>query len=120
MGDMANRSRGRWGEDRAAAHYRSLGFDIVNRNWRSGLHEVPGELDLVAATSRPVRVLRGQGPQASRLRRTPRTPSTLPSRRGSDHSPKPGCGANQPGDVDVRFDVIAVEGVTLTHHESAF
>lgn len=26
----------------------------------------------------------------------------------------------QPGDVDVRFDVIAIDGVRLTHYEAAF
>ena len=47
MPNMASRSRGRWGEARAAAHYRSLGFEIVDRNWRSPLRALPGELDLV-------------------------------------------------------------------------
>ena len=28
--------------------------------------------------------------------------------------------ANRLGHLDVRFDVIAIDGVTLTHHESAF
>src|SRR5262245_44481757 len=44
---MASRSRGRWGEDRATAHYRTRGFDVVDRNWRSDLRELPGELDLI-------------------------------------------------------------------------
>ena len=41
--DLSNRARGQWGEDLAAAHYRRLGYEIVERNWRSR----KGELDLV-------------------------------------------------------------------------
>ena len=35
---------GRWGEERAAAHLQSMGYEIVARNWRSEY----GEIDLVA------------------------------------------------------------------------
>ena len=43
--DLSNRARGQWGEDLAAAHYRRLGYEILERNWRSST----GELDLIVS-----------------------------------------------------------------------
>lgn len=44
---------GRAGEDRAADHYRRLGFHILARNWRTR----GGELDLVVATAQDLVVV---------------------------------------------------------------
>ena len=41
---MTQNSFGRWGEDLAVAHLRSLGWTILDRNWRCRA----GELDIVA------------------------------------------------------------------------
>jgi putative endonuclease len=41
--DLSKRARGQWGEDLAARHYRRLGYDVIERNWRTAT----GELDLI-------------------------------------------------------------------------
>lgn len=41
--DLSRVARGRWGEDRAATHYRRLGYEVRDRNWRC----VHGEMDLI-------------------------------------------------------------------------
>lgn len=119
MVNLASRSRGRWGEARAVAHFRSLGFEIVDRNWRSPRQFLPGELDLI---------VRGDDHLVF---------CEVKARRsagygGAAHAVDAGKQAriralaeawlavNLVGDIDVRFDVIAIDGVRLTHYESAF
>jgi putative endonuclease len=41
--DLSRVARGRWGEDRAATHYRRLGYEVLDRNWRCS----HGEMDLI-------------------------------------------------------------------------
>lgn len=120
MADLSNRARGRWGEAVAARHLRSLGFTVLDAPWRPPEPELRGDLDLVArrgdlvvfcevkarrdagrfggavAAVGPVKQERIRVLAASWLRH------------------------HRPGDVDVRFDVIAIDGVRLTHYEAAF
>jgi putative endonuclease len=117
--DMASRSRGRWGEARAAAHYRSLGYEIVARNWRSPVRALPGELDLVLGRDDQIvfcevkaRRSAGYGGAAHAVDET----KQARIRALADAW----LVANQRRDVDVRFDVIAIDGVILTHFPSAF
>jgi putative endonuclease len=119
MPDLARRSLGRWGEDRAAAHYRAQGYAIVDRNWRSPSREVAGELDVVARRADlvvfcEVKTRRSSGYGGAALavdgikrERIRRLASAW-------------LVAHRVVDVDVRFDVIVVEGVRLTQFDAAF
>lgn len=119
MVNLASRSRGRWGEARAAAHFRSLGFEIVERNWRSPIRSLPGELDLVALRDDLVvfcevkaRQSRGYGGAAHAV--------DLVKQARIRALAEAWLMENWLGAVDVRFDVVAIDGVQLTHLESAF
>jgi putative endonuclease len=124
MHDLSNRARGRWGEARAAAHLRSLGFAIIDRNWRPPERELRGDIDLVARGDDvivfcEVKARRSSGfggaaaavDDAKRRRIRALASSWLREHDGGD------AGL---GELDVRFDVIAIDGVALTHHPSAF
>ena len=119
MPNLASRSRGRWGEARAAAHFRSLGFEVVDRNWRSPIRSLPGELDLILMRDDllvfcevKARQSRGYGGAAHAVDAQKQTRiRALAEAWLMD---------NRVGDVDMRFDVVAIDGVQLTHLESAF
>lgn len=116
--DWSSRARGRWGEDRAAARFRSLGFEVVDRNWRSPERALPGELDVVARRGDLVvfcevkaRGRAGRGWWAVRDDKQARVRALAEAwlrERGLD------------GEVDVRFDVVTIDGVRLEHYEAAF
>jgi putative endonuclease len=116
--DWSSRARGRWGEDRAVARFRSLGFDVVDRNWRSPERELPGELDVVARRGDLVvfcevkaRGLGGKAVWAVRAEKQARV-RALAWAWLRVHSLVDA--------VDVRFDVVAIDGVRLEHYEAAF
>ena len=46
--DRRNAALGRFGEERAAAHYRAHGYAVLERNWRCAA----GEIDLICARGR--------------------------------------------------------------------
>lgn len=113
--DLSNRARGRWGEDLAAAHYRRLGNQILDRNWRSST----GELDLV--------VLDGSTYVFSEVK----------ARRTADFGPASGAvtvakqrrirqlavewlRAHEVHASSVRFDVVAITGTELELLTDAF
>lgn len=113
--DRSRIARGRWGEDLAARHYERLGYTVVDRNWRSGT----GELDLVLERDHTVVF------SEVKARRTVR--HGLPAEAvGPDKQRRIRLLALEwlrdhgRARVDIRFDVVAVTGVTVQVYEAAF
>ena len=119
MQDLSNRARGQWGEARAAAHLRSLGYVIIDRNWRPPERELGGDLDLVARLDHLIvfcevkarlNARYGGGAAAvdhTKQQRVRRLAASWLRQHELTH-------------LDVRFDVIAIDGVTVKHHPAAF
>jgi putative endonuclease len=108
-------ARGRWGEDLAARHYRRLGYEVLDRNWRIRR----GELDLVVRRGGTVvfcevktRRTGGFGGPVAAVDRA----KQLRLRRLA----AAWLAAHDVHRVDVRFDVIAITGVDLELYEAAF
>ncbi len=113
--DLSNRARGQWGEDLAAAHYRRLGYDIVDRNWRSPT----GELDLVLfdATTYVFSEVKARrtadfGPAAAAV--------TVAKQRRIRQLAVEWLRANDVHAHSIRFDVVAITGNDLELITDAF
>jgi putative endonuclease len=113
--DRSRQARGRWGERLAAAHYERLGYEVVDRNWRSST----GELDLV--------LRRGDQYVFSEVkaRRTDRYgPPALAvdpaKRRRIRRLAVEWLAAHGVAGVDLRFDVVAVTGNDVKLYDGAF
>jgi putative endonuclease len=117
--DRSNLARGRWGERLAAAHYERLGYEVVDRNWRSKT----GELDLVllaGAAPEPIYVF-----SEVKARRTDRfgAPATAvgpAKQRRIRRLALEWLDAHGLAGVDVRFDVVAITGTAVKVYEAAF
>jgi putative endonuclease len=113
--DLANVARGRWGENLAAAHYRDLGYTVVDRNWRTAT----GELDLVLRRGdlyvfSEVKARRTDryGPPAAAVGAT--------KQRRIRRLALEWLEARRLTGVGVRFDVVAITGTTIKRYEGAF
>ncbi|MGH9183662.1 MAG: YraN family protein [Acidimicrobiales bacterium] len=112
---LQRRARGAAGEDRAAAWYRSQGYEVVARNWRCR----EGELDLVLRSGSTV-VFCEVKARASLAFGSPLEAVTPAKRRRLrrlaaawlDQSPVPAG--------EIRFDVVGVLGEELEVVEAAF
>ncbi len=111
------RTLGQEGEEQAADWYIGHGYQILERNWRSRL----GEIDLVCARAHDNVVVfcevktrrsdrRGEPAEA-----VTRTKQLRLRRLAAEYLSRHACGP-----VEVRFDVVAILGRTLTVIEGAF
>lgn len=113
--DRSNLARGRWGEDLAAAHYRRLGYSVLDRNWRSPT----GELDLVLERDGVIvfsevkaRRTDRYGPAAAAVGTTKQRRIRLLALEWLEQ--------RRPPRADIRFDVVAITGSDVVLIESAF
>ncbi len=113
--DLSNRARGQWGEELAAAHYRRLGYEILDRNWRSPT----GELDLVVRDGTTIvfsevkaRRTDRFGPAASAV--------TIEKQRRIRQLAVEWLRANELRADSIRFDVVAITGSRLELIPAAF
>ncbi len=119
MHDRSNVARGRWGETWARRHLERLGHLIVDLNWRSPERHVRGELDIVSlhgdlVVFSEVKARRRSGFGGAAAAVDHRKQQQI---RGLAES---WLRLNGDRVERVRFDVIAIDGVHLTHHEAAF
>ena len=111
-----NVNLGRAGEDRAAAHYRSLGYEILARNWRAGRS---GEIDLVLVRHGVVVICEVKTRSSDRFGTPAEAVDWRKQRRLRGlalqfleaHSVRAGC---------IRFDVASVRGDIVELIEAAF
>lgn len=113
--DHSNLARGRWGENLAATYYRRLGYDVLDRNWRSGT----GELDLIVERDGVIvfsevkaRRTDRYGPAAAAVGPSKQRRIRLLALEWLDQ--------NRPRRNGIRFDVVAITGTDVVLIESAF
>jgi putative endonuclease len=117
--DRGRVARGEWGEQRAATFFTRLGFDVVGRTWRPHGMGVRGDLDVIVRSGDLVVVCevksrREGSPGGAVAAVTPAKQEQV--RRLTE------LWLHEQGDPEVRlrFDVIAIDGVRLTHYDDAF
>jgi putative endonuclease len=115
--ESAHRGRalGQAGEDRAAAWYVAHGYQIVDRNWRSRI----GEIDLVCAGHGFLVFCEVKTRCTARLGAPAESVTANKQRRlrrlAALYQLRHTCGGH-----DVRFDVAAILGTTITVIQGAF
>ena len=112
---QANRARGRWGEDLAASLYKRLGYEVLDRNWRSKT----GELDLVLRLDTTIVFSEVKTRQNDVFGPASAAVGVAKQRRirqlAVEWLRARGIGADS-----IRFDVVAITGVEIELIEDAF
>jgi len=124
MHDRSNVARGQWGESLACRHLRRVGHRIIDRNWRSPERDVRGELDIVSVDAgivvfTEVKARRRTGFGGAAAAVDARKQQQIRSLAESWLRVHGDAARDEPFD-GVRFDVIAIDGVQVTHLDAAF
>jgi putative endonuclease len=111
---MSTSSKGRRGEERAAAFLETHGYRILARNYRTP----DGEADLIALDGRTLVIVevkrRDKGSFGSALAAVDARKRSVLRRIGEDFVQTAAPGAR------IRFDVVAIDGNRLALHRNAF
>ena len=111
---MANKARGRWGEDLAARWYLAHGYEVVDRNWRSAT----GEIDLVACMPSLVVFCEIKTRASDRFGPPEAAVGWVKQRRLRLLASEWLAAHDRHGSI--RFDVAAITGVQIEIYEAAF
>ena len=113
--DLSKRALGRWGEERAASHYRRHGYTVLDRNWRSAT----GELDLVVHRDGVIVFSEVKTRRDDRYGPAAAAVGVAKQRRIRRLALEWLDAHRVPRDA-IRFDVVAITGVHVEVIESAF
>jgi putative endonuclease len=116
MPGQANRARGAYGERRAAEWYRREGYEVLDRNWRSGRL---GELDLVVGRGRTVVFCEVKARADTAFGSGAEAITPVKQRRIRQLAAVWLAEHDHPG-VQARFDVVSVTGTAVEVYEDAF
>jgi putative endonuclease len=115
---------GRFGEDVAVRFLEDAGFRVLERNWRSPIRELPGELDIVARDGDVIVVCEVKT-RSGRGFGSPAEAVTWKKQAQVRKLARAWLSANDVGfAADIRFDVLGVlrgtDGVSVEHLRAAF
>ena len=98
------RALGRWGEDLAVRHLQSLGFEVLDRNWRCRA----GEIDVVARDGRTLVFVEVKARSGLQYGDPAEAVTRVKARRIHGLAAQWLAEQRPPGSWDLRFDVVSV------------